>query len=162
MKTKQQKQSCTPNTFWTLLHQEEIRQHAFSFRLQKDLNSEVVIHIAAHSRFSREPMVHTQDSQGSHVNIQWKFSTDPQYLCMVRSLLCRKPHRLAASSFGCLILGHFYCQCTVSILSASYSLEKNSDSGGGVTNFRDQAQICTGLVHVISRLVNWLVDLYLD
>jgi len=37
----------------------------------------------------------------------------------------------------------------VSILSASYSLEKNSDSGGGVTNFRNWAQTGTWLVHII-------------
>ena len=36
----------------------------------------------------------------------------------------------------------------VSILSASYSLEKNSCSGGGVTSFTDQARICTDFVHV--------------
>jgi len=42
----------------------------------------------------------------------------------------------------------------VSILSVSYSLKKkNTGSGGGVTSFRDQAQTCTGLVHVISRLM---------
>jgi len=32
---------------------------------------------------------------------------------------------------------------SVSNLSASYSLERNSGSGGGVTNFRDQARTCT-------------------
>ena len=52
----------------------------------------------------------------------------------------------------------------VSIMNASYSLEKNSGSGGGVTNFRGQAQTCTGLVHIITRLNNsimfGLVDLY--
>ena len=31
----------------------------------------------------------------------------------------------------------------VSILSVSYSLEKNSGPGGGVTNFREQARTCT-------------------
>ena len=39
---------------------------------------------------------------------------------------------------------------TVSILSALYSLEKNTGSGGVVTSFRDQIRTCTGLVHVIS------------
>jgi len=47
----------------------------------------------------------------------------------------------------------------ISILSASYSLEKNTCSGGGVTSFRDRAQTCTGFVHVISRLISLLVDL---
>jgi len=47
---------------------------------------------------------------------------------------------------------------SVSILSASYSLEKNTDSGGGVTS--DQARTCTWLVHVISRLISLLVDLW--
>jgi len=47
----------------------------------------------------------------------------------------------------------------VSILSVSYSSEKNTGSGGGVTSFRDQARTCTGLVHVISRLISLLVDL---
>ena len=42
----------------------------------------------------------------------------------------------------------------VSILSASYSLEKNSESGGRVTNFRDEVRTCTRLVHVISRLIS--------
>ena len=31
----------------------------------------------------------------------------------------------------------------VSILSASYLLEKNTGSGGGVTSFRDQVRKCT-------------------
>jgi len=31
----------------------------------------------------------------------------------------------------------------VNILSASYLLEKNSGSGGSVTNFRDQTRVCT-------------------
>ena len=35
----------------------------------------------------------------------------------------------------------------VSIWSDSYSLEKNSSSGGGVTNFRDQARTCTSIVN---------------
>jgi len=55
----------------------------------------------------------------------------------------------------------------VSILSTSYSLENNSGSSGGVTNFRHQARTCTGLVHVISRLLSLIsrlmfspVDLY--
>jgi len=43
---------------------------------------------------------------------------------------------------------------TVSILSASYSLEKNSGLEGGVTNFRDQTRTCTELVLIISRLIN--------
>jgi len=38
----------------------------------------------------------------------------------------------------------------VSIWSASYSLKKNSDLGGGVTSFINQAWTCTGIVHVIS------------
>jgi len=38
----------------------------------------------------------------------------------------------------------------VSIWSASYSLEKIQGSGGGVTNFRDQAQTCTGFVRIVS------------
>jgi len=38
--------------------------------------------------------------------------------------------------------------------NALYSLEKNSGSGRGVTNFKDQAQIYTGLVHIISRLIS--------
>jgi len=33
----------------------------------------------------------------------------------------------------------------VSILSFSYSLEKNLGLGGGVTNFRNQARTCTDL-----------------
>ena len=41
----------------------------------------------------------------------------------------------------------------VSIWSASYSLEKNQGSGGGVTSFRNQAWTYTGFVHVISRLI---------
>ena len=41
----------------------------------------------------------------------------------------------------------------VSILSVSYSLKKNTGSGGGVTSIRDQAQICARLVHIISRLI---------
>jgi len=45
----------------------------------------------------------------------------------------------------------------VSIWSVSYSLE-NSSSGGGVTNFTNQARTCTGNVHVISRLGHELVD----
>ena len=32
--------------------------------------------------------------------------------------------------------------------------KKNSDSGGGVTNFRNQAWTCTRVVHVISRLIS--------
>jgi len=36
---------------------------------------------------------------------------------------------------------------TVSIWSATYSLKKNSDSGGGVTSFPDQARTCTSIVH---------------
>ena len=40
---------------------------------------------------------------------------------------------------------------TVSIWSASYSLEKNSDSGGEVTSFTNQARTCTCTVHVISQ-----------
>jgi len=51
-------------------------------------------------------------------------------------------------------------QENVSILSTSYSLKKNSGSSGAVTNFRDQARTCIGLVHVISRLMFSLVDLY--
>jgi len=57
----------------------------------------------------------------------------------------------------------------VTILSVSYSLEKNSYLGGGVTKFRDQTRTCTKLVHIISRLINQtsrpifsLVDLYLS
>ena len=42
----------------------------------------------------------------------------------------------------------------VSILSALYSLEKNYVSGGGVTSFINQARTCTGIVHVISRLID--------
>ena len=41
----------------------------------------------------------------------------------------------------------------VSIRSASYSLEKNSSSDGGVTNFTNQARMCICIVHVISRLI---------
>ena len=37
--------------------------------------------------------------------------------------------------------------------SASYSLEKNSGSDGGVTSFTNQARTCTCIVHVISRLI---------
>jgi len=50
----------------------------------------------------------------------------------------------------------------VSILSVSYSLEKNSGSGGDVTNFKNQGWTCAWLVNVISRLINWLFDLCLD
>ena len=42
----------------------------------------------------------------------------------------------------------------VSIWSASYSLEKNSDSGGDVTSFTNQARVCTGIAHVINRLIS--------
>jgi len=45
----------------------------------------------------------------------------------------------------------------VRILSVSYSWEKSSGSGEGVANFRNQAQACTKLVHVISRLIS-LID----
>ena len=48
---------------------------------------------------------------------------------------------------------------TVSILSVTYSLEKNLRSDRGVTNFRDQAQTCTRLVHVIRRLINLISGL---
>ena len=41
----------------------------------------------------------------------------------------------------------------VSIWSASYSLEKNLGSGGGVTSFTNQVRTCTDIVHVISRLI---------
>ena len=41
----------------------------------------------------------------------------------------------------------------VSIRSASYSLEKNSGSGGGVTSFTNQARTCKDIVHVISQLI---------
>ena len=41
----------------------------------------------------------------------------------------------------------------VSIWSVSYSLEKNSGSGGDVTNFINQARTCIDIVHVISRLL---------
>jgi len=44
----------------------------------------------------------------------------------------------------------------VSILSASYSLEKNQGSSGGVTRFRDHARISTGFVHVIRRLIGFI------
>jgi len=40
----------------------------------------------------------------------------------------------------------------ISIWSASYSLEKNPGSGGGVTSFTNQARTCTSIVHIISRL----------
>ena len=36
----------------------------------------------------------------------------------------------------------------VSIRSASYSLEKNQESGGDITSFRNQARTCTGSVHI--------------
>jgi len=32
-------------------------------------------------------------------------------------------------------------------------LEKNSGSGGDVTSFRNQARMCTGIVHAISQLI---------
>jgi len=38
----------------------------------------------------------------------------------------------------------------VSILSASYSLEKNTGKGEGVKNFKNQTRTCTELVLVIS------------
>ena len=41
----------------------------------------------------------------------------------------------------------------VSTWSASYSLEKNSVSGGGITNFTNQARICTDIMNIISRLI---------
>ena len=41
----------------------------------------------------------------------------------------------------------------VSILSASYSLEKNSGSGGGITSLINQARTCTSIVRIISRLI---------
>ena len=41
----------------------------------------------------------------------------------------------------------------VSIWSASYSLEKNQKSGGGVRSFRDQARTSTGFAHVVSGLI---------
>ena len=41
----------------------------------------------------------------------------------------------------------------VSIWSASYSLEKNSASGGGVTSFTSQAQTCISIVQVIIQLI---------
>ena len=41
----------------------------------------------------------------------------------------------------------------VSIWSVSYSLEKNSSLGGGVTSFTNQARMCTNTVHVISQLI---------
>ena len=44
----------------------------------------------------------------------------------------------------------------VSIWSASYSLEKNSGSGEGVTSFTNQAQTCTDIVHVISQPIGLL------
>ena len=40
-----------------------------------------------------------------------------------------------------------------SIWSVSYSLEKNSGSGRGVTSFTNQARTCTGIVYVISQLI---------
>ena len=36
---------------------------------------------------------------------------------------------------------------------ASYSLKKNQGSGGGITNFRDQARKCIYFVHVVNRLI---------
>jgi len=33
-------------------------------------------------------------------------------------------------------------------------LEKNSGFGGDATNFRNQAQTCTGLVHIINQLIS--------
>ena len=42
----------------------------------------------------------------------------------------------------------------VSILSVSYLLKKNSGSDGSVTNLRNQARTCMGLVHIISQLKN--------
>ena len=44
----------------------------------------------------------------------------------------------------------------VSFLSVSYSLKKNSGSGGGVTNLKDQARTCTELVYAISRLIRFI------
>jgi len=41
----------------------------------------------------------------------------------------------------------------VSIWSASYSLEKNSNSGGDVTSFTNQTETCSCIVHIISRLI---------
>ena len=38
-------------------------------------------------------------------------------------------------------------EARVSIWSASYSLEKNSGSGGAVISFTDQARTCTCIVH---------------
>ena len=49
----------------------------------------------------------------------------------------------------------------ISIQSISYSLEKNSGSGGGVTNFTDQTRSCRGIVHVISRLIGLISQLSL-
>ena len=55
----------------------------------------------------------------------------------------------------------------VSILSAPYSLKKNSGLGEGVANFRDQGRTCIGLMHIISRFISLIsrlmfsvVDLY--
>jgi len=44
----------------------------------------------------------------------------------------------------------------VSILSASYSLEKNQESGGGIISFRDHAWTCTCFMHVLSRLIDFI------
>ena len=44
----------------------------------------------------------------------------------------------------------------VSILSTSYSLEKNQGSGGGVTNTIGHARTCTGFVHIISRIIGFI------
>jgi len=44
----------------------------------------------------------------------------------------------------------------VSILSTSYSLEKNQGSGGGVTNTRGHARTCTGFVQIISRIIDFI------
>ena len=41
----------------------------------------------------------------------------------------------------------------ISIWSASYSLEKNSSSSGGVTSFTNQVRTCTSIMHIISRLI---------
>jgi len=44
----------------------------------------------------------------------------------------------------------------VSILSASYSLEKNQESGGAIISFRDHAWTCTCFMHVLSRLIDFI------
>ena len=48
----------------------------------------------------------------------------------------------------------------------SYSLEMNTGSGGGVTNFKNQARMCTGFMHVISQFISrigrLMIYLYFD